>query len=193
MLYVVLIAVVLAIGLFAVYIAMKSPEFTVTRSAKMSAPPANVFAQINNFHNWEAWSPWAKMDPNAKNAFEGPASGEGAKFSWQGNKDIGEGAMTITESRPSDVIKIDLEFFKPFAARNLAVFTFTPIGDETEVKWTMTGQSNFFCRAMCTFMNMDKMVGGQFEKGLAAIREIVESPRETTQLSTTPNSAIPSY
>ena len=102
---------------------------------------------MNDFHNWEAWSPWAKMDPDAKSTFDGPTSGVGSKFHWAGNSKVGEGNMTIAESRPNDVIRIDLEFLKPFAAKNLAEFTFKPVGDGTEVTWTMTGKNNFMAKA----------------------------------------------
>jgi hypothetical protein len=127
-----------------------------------------VFAQVNDFHNWEAWSPWAKLDPAAKAIIEGPRAGKGAIFRWAGNEEVGEGSMTITESRPSDLIRIKLEFLKPFEATNTAEFTFKPVDNQTNVTWSMEGQNNFIAKAVCLFMNMDQMVGGQFEKGLAS-------------------------
>ena len=145
------------------------------RSATISAPAPAVFAQVNDFHNWEAWSPWAKLDPAAKATFEGPSTGTGAIFKWAGNKEVGEGSMTITESRPSDLIRIKLEFLRPFEATNSAEFTFKPEGNRTAVTWSMEGKNNFIAKAVCLFMNMDKMVGGQFEQGLAQMKAVVEA------------------
>jgi polyketide cyclase/dehydrase/lipid transport protein len=130
---------------------------------------------VNDFHNWEAWSPWAKLDPAAKATFEGPSAGTGAIFKWAGNKEVGEGSMTITESRPSDLIRIKLEFLRPFEATNSAEFTFKPEGNRTAVTWSMEGKNNFIAKAVCLFMNMDKMVGGQFEQGLAQMKDVVEA------------------
>src|SRR5476651_169038 len=117
------IGVVAVIVVFLIVVAMQPGEFRVERTATMAAPAGDVFAQVNDFHKWEAWSPWAKMDPAAKNTFEGPASGVGAKFSWDGNDKVGAGRMTITESKSSERIAIQLEFLKPFAATNVAEFT----------------------------------------------------------------------
>jgi len=171
----ILIALAAIIVVFVAVVAMQPSEFRIVRTATMSAPAPAVFAQVNDFHNWEAWSPWAKLDPTAKNSFEGPSAGIGAIFRWAGNKEVGEGSMTITESRPSDLIKIKLEFLKPFAATNTAEFTFKPDGDQTAVTWGMAGKNNFISKAICLFMNMDKMVGGKFEEGLAAMKSIVEA------------------
>jgi hypothetical protein len=145
------------------------------RSINISAPPATVFAQVNDFHNWEAWSPWAKLDPAAKATFEGPSAGEAAIFRWVGNEEVGEGSMMITESRPSDLVRIKLEFLKPFAAINTAEFTFKPEGNRTVVTWSMFGTNNFIAKAFCLFINMDEMVGGQFEKGLASMKSVTEA------------------
>ena len=130
---------------------------------------------MNDFHNWEAWNPWGKTDPAMKQTYEGAPAGPGAIYTWVGNKEVGEGRMTITESRPSDLIRIKLEFFKPFAATNIAEFTFKPEGNQTVVTWNMTGQNNFKAKAIHLFMNMDKMIGGQFDKGLAEMKSIVET------------------
>lgn len=138
------------------------------------APPEAVFSQVNNLHRWEAWSPWAKLDPAAKNAYQGPAAGVGAAFSWSGNHQVGEGRMTITESRPNDLIRMNLEFMKPFKATNITEFTFKPEGNLTVVTWTMSGKNNFISKAIGLFIDCDKMVGGQFEKGLAQIKSISE-------------------
>lgn len=171
----ILIGVAAIVVAFVVIVALQPSDFRIVRAALISAPAPAVFAQVNDFHNWEAWSPWAKLDPAAKATFEGPAAGIGAIFRWAGNAEVGEGSMTITESRPSDLIRIKLEFLKPFAATNHTEFTFNPVGNQTAVTWRMEGQNNFIARAVCLFMNMDKMVGGQFEKGLASMKSVVEA------------------
>jgi hypothetical protein len=171
----ILIALVAIVVVFVGVVAMQPSEFRIARTATMSAPAPAVFAQVNDFHNWEAWSPWAKLDPAAKNSFEGPSAGTGAIFRWAGNREVGEGSMTITENRPSDLIRITLEFLKPFRATNTAEFTFKPDGDQTAVTWSMAGKNNFISKAICLFMNMDKMVGGKFEEGLAQMKSVVEA------------------
>jgi hypothetical protein len=169
------VGIVVIVVAFVVIVALQPSEFRVARSTTVSAPPAAVFAQVNDFHNWEAWSPWAKLDPAAKVTFEGPSAGEGAIFRWVGNEEVGEGSMMITESRPSDLVRIKLEFLKPFAAINTAEFTFKPEGNRTAVTWSMFGTNNFIAKAFCLFMNMDKMVGGQFEKGLASMKSVTQA------------------
>ena len=141
----------------------------------MSAPAPVVFAQVNDFHHWDAWSPWAKLDPTMKYTYEGAPSGAGAIYTWSGNAKVGEGRMTLIESHPSNLISIKLQFLKPFAATNTAEFTFTPEGDRTAVTWNMTGHNNFLFKAVSLFMNMDKTVGGDFEKGLAQMKSVVEA------------------
>ncbi len=157
-----------------VIVAMQPSDFQVTRSATMAATPGTVFAQVNDFHYWKAWSPWANLDPAAKEVYEGPAAGEGAIFRWAGNKEVGEGSMTIVESRPSELIRIQLDFLKPFEATNSTEFTFTPEGDQTLVTWTMSGKKNFVAKAMGLVMNCKKMCGDMFEKGLANLKSAVE-------------------
>ncbi len=171
----ILIALIVIVGIFVAVVALQPSEYRVSRSATLSAPVSAVFAQVNDFHSWETWSPWAKLDPAAKTTYEGPSSGTGAIFRWVGNSDVGEGNMTITESRPSDLIKIRLEFIKPFPGVSTTEFTFKPEGGGTAVTWTMSGTNNFIGKAMCLFMNMDKMVGGDFEKGLANMKSVVEA------------------
>ena len=114
---------------------------------------------------WEAWSPWARLDPAMKQAYEGAPAGTGAIYTWAGNSQVGEGRMTLTESRPSDLIRIRLEFLKPFAATSTAEFTFKAERNQTVVTWSMAGKNNFIAKAVHLFMNMDKMVGGNFEEG----------------------------
>lgn len=171
----ILLALAFIAILFFVIIAGRPDEFVVSRSTNISAAPALVFAQVNDFHNWEAWSPWAKMDPACKNVFAGAPAGTGAMFSWAGNNKVGEGSMTILESRPNDLIRIRLEFLKPFKATNTAEFTFKPEGTQTIVTWSMFGQNNFFFKVFGLFMDCDKMVGKDFENGLAAMKSVAEA------------------
>lgn len=171
---VVIWSLVVLVVVFVVIVATRPADFRVERSATMRAPAQAAFAQVNDFQNWRAWSPWEKLDPALKRSYEGPASGTGAAYSWQGNKDVGEGRMTITESRPGELVRIRLEFYKPFAATNTAEFRFEPQGDSAAVTWSMTGQNNFFAKAIGLFVNMDRMVGGMFEQGLAQMKALVE-------------------
>jgi carbon monoxide dehydrogenase subunit G len=169
------IGFVAAVVVLLVVVALQPSSFRIERSATIAAPPAAVFAQVNDFHNWEAWNPWQKLDPNAKNTYTGAPAGPGATFAWQGNKDVGEGRMTIVESHPNDLVKIKLEFLKPFAATNTADFTFVPAGNQTTVTWAMFGENGFMAKAIGLVMNVDQMVGGQFEKGLADLKSTVEA------------------
>jgi len=166
---------------FSIVVVIQPSDFRVSRSAKMNAPPSAAFGQVNDYHNWDAWSPWAKLDPNAKVTFEGPTSGTGAKFSWSGNDKVGAGRQTIVESKPDELIRINLEFEKPFKGTSTAEFTFKPEGDQTLVTWTMFGKNDFMGKAVSLFMDCDKMVGSEFEKGLASMKTIVEaeSPQST--------------
>ncbi len=174
----ILIALAVIIVLLVVFVAMQPSDFLVTRTALIAAPAPEVFAQVNDFRKWEAWNPWAKIDPAMKQTYQGAPSGTGAIYTWTGNNEVGEGRMTITESRPSDLIRIKLEFFKPFAATNTAEFTFKPEGDQTAVTWSMTGKNNFMAKAAHLVMDMDKVVGGQFEKGLSQMKAIAETSSE---------------
>lgn len=174
MLGTILIAVAVVLVALVSIIASRPADFQLTRSAAMAAPASAVFDQVNNFHNWEGWSPWAKLDPNMKATFDGAPSGEGAIYSWSGGNKVGEGRMTILESVPGERVLINLEFMKPFKATNKAEFTFTPDGDQTVVQWRMTGRNNFMAKAFDLVMNMDKMVGKDFEKGLASMKSVVE-------------------
>ena len=174
MLLYILAAIAAVVALFAGVVAMQPAHFRVARTATIVAPTSTVFAQVNDFHNWESWNPWGKLDPAIKQTYEGAPAGAGAVYSWAGNGNVGAGRMTITESRPSDLIRIKLEFLRPFAATNAAEFTFVPEGNNTALTWSMTGKSSFVTKAFHLFMSMDKMIGGQFEKGLADIKTIAE-------------------
>ena len=168
--------IVVVVAILAIVIAMQPSEFHVERSLAMNAPPEVVFDQVNDFHKWENWSPWLKEDPNAKGTYEGPTSGEGATFRWAGNEQVGEGSMTITESKPNELIRIDLHFLKPMEGTATTDFTFQPSGDQTTVTWSMDGANNFVAKAMCLLLfDMDEMIGSKYEEGLASLKTIVES------------------
>jgi hypothetical protein len=173
MLVTVLIIIAALIVGFVIVVAMQPSQFRITRSASIPAPAAEVFEEVNDFHRWNAWSPWARLDPAAKNTFEGAESGEGAIFHWTGNKQVGEGRMTLLESRPAEYIRIKLEFLKPFQATNTTEFTFKPADGQTLVTWTMSGTNNFVSKAFVMVMNCDKMIGGQFEQGLENLKSVV--------------------
>ena len=171
----ILIGIVAIVVVFVITVALRPEDFCVTRSATMGAAPAVVFAQVNDFHKWREWSPWAKLDPTAKETFEGPSAGTGAGFGWAGNSKVGAGHMVITESRPSDLIRIKLEFLKPFKATNTTEFTFKAEGGQTLVTWSMIGKNNFMSKAFGLFVDCDKMIGKDFEKGLASMKTVSEA------------------
>ena len=172
---IILLSIAVIIVVFLVIVALQPGDFHVSRSATILAPAVAIFPHVNELKKWDAWSPWMKLDPNAKSSFEGPPAGKGAAMSWAGNNEVGEGKMTITESRPNELVQFHLEFYKPMAGTSDAKFTFKDEGNQTTVTWTMTGKNNFLAKAMCLVMNMDKMVGGDFEKGLAALKNVAET------------------
>jgi hypothetical protein len=166
-----------AFAAFFTYVAIQPSAFSVSRAATIAAPPAAVFAHVNELRKWDAWSPWAKKDPAAKVAYSGPASGVGSAFAWSGNKDIGEGQMTIVEARANERVGIRLDFVKPFAGSSDVAFDLKPAGAGTHVTWTLTGQHGFVERAFLLMMGikMDQMVGADYEKGLAGLKAVVEA------------------
>jgi hypothetical protein len=174
----ILIGIAALIAIFCVVVAMQPAEFRITRSATMAAPTSTVFAQVNDFHNWVAWSPWEKLDPALKRNYQGQPMGTGAVYSWVGNKQVGEGRMTITESRPNEFIRLQLEFLKPFVATNTTEFTFQPQGNQTLMTWDMAGKNNCLFKAFGLLFNMQKIVGKQFEEGLSNLKAVVEGPKK---------------
>ena len=175
MIKIILTSLAVVLILFVVIAAVQPPNFRVARSTSIATPPAVPFARVNDLHKWQEMSPYVKLDPAAKYTFEGPPAGNGAALAWMGNAKVGEGRMTIVESRPNELIKMKLDFVKPFASTCMAEFSFKPEGDQTSVTWSMTGEKNFVSKAMCLFMNMDKMVGGAFEEGLANMKSLSEA------------------
>lgn len=170
----IVLGIVVLIALFLIYTALKPGDFKISRNATMNAPAQAVYDIVNDLRRWNDWSPWAKLDPGAKYVMEGPPAGVGATHRWNGNNKVGQGAMTIVESKPGQLIRCRLEFIRPFKCTNSVEFAFTDQGGQTTMSWTMTGKSNFMSKLFCNFFNMDKMVGGDFEKGLASLKALVE-------------------
>ena len=175
-----LIVLAVLVGILVIIVSLRPVDFRIKRSATIPAPPNVVFQRVNDFHLWQAWSPWARLDPNCKNSFEGAAAGAGAMFAWSGNKKVGEGRMAIVESKPGEYIRLNLDFVKPFEGHCVTEFTFKPESGGTLMTWTMTGKNNFVARAVTLVMNCDKMIGGQFEQGLANLKEVVEAAAKQT-------------
>jgi uncharacterized protein YndB with AHSA1/START domain len=171
----ILLGVALVLAVLAVVIATRPPTYHIERSVAVAAPPEAVFAPVNDFHSWPAWSPWEKLDPQMKKTFDGAPAGVGAIYSWSGNNKVGEGRMTMEKSERPSLISIKLEFLKPFASTSTATFTFAPDGQGTKATWAMDGNNNFVGKAFGLFMNMDKMMGGDFDRGLASLKVIAES------------------
>lgn len=171
-----IIGIVVAVAIVGILVfAMTKPDtFRVQRAASIKAPPEKVFALINDFKAWGAWSPWEKKDPAMKRTFGAISAGKGAKYAWDGNKEVGQGSMEITEAVPSSKIALNLDFLKPFEAHNIVEFTLAAQGDTTTVTWVMHGPANFMSKLIQVFMNMDSMVGKDFEAGLANLKTAAE-------------------
>lgn len=170
------IGIVVIIAFILILACFQPDSFTVQRSISIKAAPEKVFTQINDFHNWGAWDPWAKLDPAMKTTLSGAASGKGAVYEWSGNGQVGSGRMEITDSTAPSKVDIQLDFLKPMAAQDTATFTLQPQGDSTQVTWAMNGRVPFVGKIFHLFLNMDKMVGGQFEKGLNDMKSAAEAP-----------------
>jgi uncharacterized protein YndB with AHSA1/START domain len=164
------IAVVVVLGLAA----MKPDTFRVQRAMTIKAPPEKIFALINDFHAWGQWSPWEKKDPAMKRTFSNPASGKGATYAWEGDKNVGQGSMEIVDAAQSSKIALKLDFVKPFEGHNMVVFTLEPKGEATNVTWDMRGPTPFFAKIIHVLLNMDKLVGNDFEAGLANLKAASE-------------------
>lgn len=179
-----LLALLALIAILAGLVSTRQSSYKVTRTATIAAPPERVFAMLNDYHKWADWSPWAKIDPNMKVSYEGPASGVGASYSWVGNNDVGEGKMTTLDTRDNEYMKIKLEFLKPFESNSITEFTLRPEGGGTHVSWEMTGEADFMTKAFTLFSSMDSMVGPDFEKGLSRLKTLAE--REARRFSESP-------
>ena len=170
MLKVIGMIVVLAVVVVLVLAARKPDHFRVQRSASIDAPPERIFPLINDFHRWGEWSPWEHKDPDMKRTFSGAESGRGSIYQWAGNSSVGSGRMEIVESSVPSKVGIKLDFLKPFEGHNIATFTMEPAGGATNVTWVMDGPTPFVGKIMHVFINMDRMVGTDFEAGLANLK-----------------------
>jgi uncharacterized protein YndB with AHSA1/START domain len=170
LLLVVLLLVVVILGL-----ATRQPDtFSVERRLRMAAPPERIFSQINDFHAWDAWSPWAKLDPAMKATYGGAPNGVGAVYDWSGNSEVGSGRMTIKSSTPPSEVTIALDFLTPIESHNVTTFMLTPADGGTDVLWSMKGNADYVTKLMTMFASMDKMVGPDFERGLQQLKAVVE-------------------
>lgn len=167
------IAILLLIA-FVLFVAARPDNFRVERALTMRASPEQIFPLINDFHEWEAWSPWEKVDPAVQRTYSGAESGKGAVYAWKGNKQLGEGKMEILDTQPFNYLRLQINFYKPFAAQNTIEFRLEEKDGSTVVSHAMFGPSNFMSKLMSLFFSMDKMVGGKFDEGLLSIKNIVE-------------------
>jgi len=172
----ILIGLLLLIAVFCAYVAMLPSDYRIERSLKIDGKPDQVFAQVNDLRKFNEWSPWAKLDPNSKAEFSGAEQGEGAAFSWAGNSEVGKGKMTIIESSPDERIAMKMDFKEPMEDTATVEFLFKPDGESTDVTWAIFGQDSFMEKAICVFLDRDKMVGDMFNKGLANLKASVEQP-----------------
>jgi hypothetical protein len=172
-----LVAVVVPVAVVLALAAAKPDRFEVRRSASIQAPPEKLYPLIADFHEWAAWSPWEKIDPAMKRSHSGAPSGMGAVYEWEGNKQVGKGRMEITDAAPPSKVTIKLDFVAPFEAHHVAELSLAGRGDATDVTWAMRGASPFVMKVMGVFMSMDKMVGKDFERGLANLKALAEKPK----------------
>ena len=191
----VIISLAALIVIVAGIIATRASTFRVERTTRIDAPPDVVFALVNDLHAWDRWSPWAHLDPSMKLTYGGPPAGTGATYHWIGNDKVGEGDLRITESKSPQLVVLRLEFIKPMANVNRTDFTLKPDGTGTKVDWVLTGPLDFMGKGMDLFVGMDRMIGPDFEKGLASMRREAEADAkkraEAASASAVPPSAAP--
>lgn len=168
------VVIVALAAVILVFAATRPDTFSVVRTASIKAPPDKIFPLINDFHKWGSWSPWEKLDPAMKRTFSGPDSGKGSAYAWDGNNKVGKGSMEITEIAPPSRITIKLDFEKPMKGHNVTVFTLEGKGDSTLVTWNMHGPTSYLAKVIGIFFSMDKMIGKDFDTGLADLKAIAE-------------------
>jgi uncharacterized protein YndB with AHSA1/START domain len=171
---VIIVALVVAVGGVLAYAATKPDTFRVQRSTSIKAPPDKIFPFLNDFQTWRSWSPYEGRDPAMKRTFSGAAKGKGAVYEWEGDKNVGTGRMEIADMATPSRLAIKLDFMKPFEAHNIAEFTLEPKGDTTNVTWAMHGPAPYMAKVMHVIFDMDKMVGKDFEAGLANLKALSE-------------------
>lgn len=171
----IVIGLLVVLVAFALVVAFQPSTFRIERSHTMRAPGYVAFNLVNGLRRWSAWSPWEGRDPSMERSYEGPEAGVGSSYSWNGNDEVGKGRMTITESDPGKRVAIRLEFFEPWQATNTTLFTFEPAPEGVKVSWAMEGANNFFAKAASLFMNMDELIGKDFEQGLEKLQVVAEA------------------
>lgn len=181
-----LFAVAVLLVLFLVAVAMQPDRYHVERSTVVFAPLGVVYGQVADFRAWEAWSPWEKLDPAMQRTFDGAAGTVGASYAWKGNADVGAGTMTITEAQAPHKLTMRLDFIEPFASTTESGFTITPAESGVKVTWWMDGENDFMGKLFCMFMDMDAMIGSDFERGLAQLKTVAEA---ITRQRNTPKTA----
>jgi uncharacterized protein YndB with AHSA1/START domain len=170
----IVIVIVGAVAALLIYAATRPDTFSVQRSTRIQAAPDRIYALINEFPKWPTWSPWEKLDPTMQRTLSGASTGKGSVYEWSGSGKVGAGRMEITDTQAPSKVEIKLDFIKPFEGHNVTVFTLTPQGDATEVHWVMSGPAPFISKLMGVFMNMDTMIGKDFEAGLANMKAAAE-------------------
>jgi hypothetical protein len=183
------LVIVILIAALLGFAATKPDTFRVQRSTSIKAPPEKLFALINDFHNWNSWSPYEKLDPTMKRVYSGAAHGKGAVYEWDGNNRVGKGRMEILDTTPSSKVTVKLDFVNPFEAHNIAEFTLEGKGDSTNVTWAMHGPNPYIAKVMSIFFNMDNMIGKDFESGLANLKTNVQGEMNTAENNGTTNVA----
>ena len=168
------IVLALIVIVFVVVVATRPANFRITRSITMDAPAGAAFSQVNDFHKWENWSPWAKLDPAMKQTYSGAPKDLGAVYAWEGNKDVGSGRMEVISLTQPTKVGIKLDFFVPIASTAMTDFVLEPRGDGTTVTWTMSGKTDFMAKMMSIFVSMDSMIGPAFESGLSQMKAVAE-------------------
>lgn len=190
----IVVALLIVVAVLLVVVATRPADFHIERSVSIAAPPDRVFPHVNDFHAWAAWSPWEKLDPKMQRTYTGPTSGPGAGYGWRSdNGKVGEGRMTIERSERPWHIAVRLDFIEPMTATNAINFSFAPQGTGTKVTWAMDGHHGFMGKALTLFMSMDKLVGGDFERGLTSLKAVTESPpaEPSTEPPAGPSTAPP--
>ena len=170
----IVLPIIVVLASLLIFAATRPDTFLIQRGVSIKAPPEKVFAILSDFHRWEAWSPWEKLDPALKRTYSGTPSGTGTIYAWEGNSKVGAGRMEIVEALPPSVIIIKLDFLRPFEGHNIAEFTLQGQGDFTYVSWVMHGPSPYISKLIGIFMSMDSMVGKDFEAGLANLKNVAE-------------------
>lgn len=170
----ILVAAVLLIAGFLVFVTTRPNELVVERKGRFRASPGRIFEELNDFRRWGGWSPWDRLDAGMLKTYAGSERGKGAVYAWKGNSKVGEGRMEILESSPASLVRIKLDFVKPFPSSNTTTFTLVPQGEFTEMTWAMRGPAAFMTKLMCIFMDLDKAIGKDFERGMENLKGVVE-------------------